>query len=369
MPTVSVSPFGPKPQFVDAAGNPLVGGKMFFYMAGSTSTKQNTYTDSTGTVANANPIILNALGEPPTELWFTQGQLYKVVLAPATDTDPPSNPIWSIDNLQGASGPSSVSSLTTPAGRVLGYIGTNNSSSPLTQYDMSAVSVTTRNSLGQSYTFSNTGVITNNLSTAGPIINGRDQTAAFPINSWVYLYFISNGTNIATISSLTAPPNAPALPTGYTTWAFAGAYFWNSSSNLLRTRSRGSYISYDQQQIVLNAGGATTETSVTVTNQVPSPTVSGRFDIQFSASATTNVNGTGLVTFITRILSGSDFSANNVYVAAASSLSFTSGKICNFPNVSQTFLYLNQNIASPANVATVSATIYVSGYGVFNGDC
>lgn len=101
MPTVNVSPFGPKPQFVDAAGNPDLSYKLFFYVAGSTSTKQNTYTNSTGTVANTNPIILNALGQTPNELWFSEGLLYKVVLAPSTDTDPPTNPVWTIDNLQG----------------------------------------------------------------------------------------------------------------------------------------------------------------------------------------------------------------------------------------------------------------------------
>lgn len=101
MPTVNVSPFGPKPQFFDAAGNPDLGYKLFFYVAGSTSTKQNTYTNSTGSVANSNPIILNALGQTPNELWFTEGQLYKAVLAPSTDTDPPTNPVWTIDNLQG----------------------------------------------------------------------------------------------------------------------------------------------------------------------------------------------------------------------------------------------------------------------------
>src|SRR6185436_10593119 len=93
------SAFGPKPQFVDSAGNPAVGNKLFFYVAGSTSTKQNTFTDSTGSVANANPVVLNALGEPTTEIWWTQGLSYKIVYAPSTDTDPPTSPIWTIDNL------------------------------------------------------------------------------------------------------------------------------------------------------------------------------------------------------------------------------------------------------------------------------
>lgn len=101
MPIVNPSAFGPKPFFVDASGNPTVGYKMFMYAAGSTSTKQNSYTNSTGSVANINPIILNALGQTPNELWWDASLLYKVVLAPSTDTDPPTNPVWTVDNLQG----------------------------------------------------------------------------------------------------------------------------------------------------------------------------------------------------------------------------------------------------------------------------
>ena len=101
MPTVNCSPFGPKPQIELAAGTPAVGYKLFFYVAGSVNTKQTTYTDSTGTVANTNPVVLNSLGQPTTELWFASGLSYKCVLAPSTDTDPPTSPVWSVDNLQG----------------------------------------------------------------------------------------------------------------------------------------------------------------------------------------------------------------------------------------------------------------------------
>lgn len=99
---VNPSPFGPKPQFEISSGVPAIGNKLFFYVAGSVGTKQNTYTSSTGLVANTNPVILDALGMPTNcELWFTAGQTYKVVYAPSTDTDPPTSPIWTIDNLLG----------------------------------------------------------------------------------------------------------------------------------------------------------------------------------------------------------------------------------------------------------------------------
>lgn len=99
--TVLVSPFGPKPQFLLADGTPAVGNQLFFYVAGSVNTKQDTFTDYTGGSANSNPIVLNALGEPDDEIWFTAGELYKVVYAPSTDTDPPTSPIWTIDYLAG----------------------------------------------------------------------------------------------------------------------------------------------------------------------------------------------------------------------------------------------------------------------------
>lgn len=97
---VNLSPLGPLPQFEDSTGAPMSGGLLFFYAAGS-STKQNTYTDSTGTVANPNPIQLDAYGSPPNGIWLTAGSAYKIVLAPATDTDPPSSPIYTRDNIYG----------------------------------------------------------------------------------------------------------------------------------------------------------------------------------------------------------------------------------------------------------------------------
>lgn len=99
---VNVSPFGPKPTFVDPVSGVIANGyKVFFYVAGSVGTKQNSFTDSTGLVANTNPIILNAAGEPATQIWFTAGQLYKVVIASPTDTDPPTNGTILGDNLSG----------------------------------------------------------------------------------------------------------------------------------------------------------------------------------------------------------------------------------------------------------------------------
>lgn len=97
--TVNLAP-PPKLRFFDANGNALVGGLVFTYMAGTT-TKQVTYTDSTGGTPNPNPIVLDARGEA--SIWFDQNLAYKVVLSPAGDTDPPTAPIWTQDNIPPAS--------------------------------------------------------------------------------------------------------------------------------------------------------------------------------------------------------------------------------------------------------------------------
>lgn len=97
--SVNIAPDA-RQQFEDANGLPYIGGKLFTYVAGST-TKLATFTDSTGGASNTNPIILNSAGRTPYGLWLTNGVSYKFVLALSTDTDPPTSPIWTEDNITG----------------------------------------------------------------------------------------------------------------------------------------------------------------------------------------------------------------------------------------------------------------------------
>ena len=75
-------------------GNRLAGAQLFFYATG-TSTKQNTYSDKALTIPNTNPVVLDSSGRAGAI--FLQNLAYKVVFAPATDTDPPASPIWTQD--------------------------------------------------------------------------------------------------------------------------------------------------------------------------------------------------------------------------------------------------------------------------------
>jgi hypothetical protein len=93
-----LSPIGNNAQFIN--GIPAAGAKLFTYAAGS-STKQTTYTDEAGTIPQTNPIILDARGEPAQPIWLTEGLSYKFVFAASTDSDPPTSPIWDVDDVTG----------------------------------------------------------------------------------------------------------------------------------------------------------------------------------------------------------------------------------------------------------------------------
>jgi hypothetical protein len=89
-----LSPIGNNQQ-CDANGNPLVGGKIYTYLAGS-STTSPTYTDITSGTQQANPIILNSLGLPTSPIWMAANVPLKFVIKDFADVL-----IRTIDNISG----------------------------------------------------------------------------------------------------------------------------------------------------------------------------------------------------------------------------------------------------------------------------
>ena len=73
-------------QFFTNTGAVLTGGKLYTYLAGTT-TPAATYTTSAGNVARTNPIILDSAGRIPDggETWVTNGVSYKFVLKDSND--------------------------------------------------------------------------------------------------------------------------------------------------------------------------------------------------------------------------------------------------------------------------------------------
>ena len=124
-------------QFLDNNGLVLSGGKIYTYSAGTT-TPLETYTTNLGTVAQANPIILNASGRVPTgEIWLTTGYGYKFVVedsnsvligtydnVPSSAQPPITNDASSISYEQGA--PTTAGSFVIGNTYLISSIGTTN---------------------------------------------------------------------------------------------------------------------------------------------------------------------------------------------------------------------------------------------------
>lgn len=143
--SINLSAFaGAGAQFSDANGAPLTGGLIYTYLAG-TSTPATTYTTRDGATNNTNPIVLDAAGRTPAEVWLDGGVLYKFVLKSSTyvqigtyDSIPAINDTTSISNLITVAGTNALTGLATPAlggyaaGAQFSFIAQNNNTAAVT---------------------------------------------------------------------------------------------------------------------------------------------------------------------------------------------------------------------------------------------
>lgn len=197
-----------------------------------------------------------------------------------------------------------------------------------------------------------------NGSQSGSQANGRDQAGNFSANTFVHLYAIGGNANTpALLLSNTAPPTGPTLPGTYSAWTFLGTFRLGGTALFTAQRLRGSKIYYDAQQTTpLVAGTATTETSESISSQVPAIALRATLNL-FGAAAP----GSGIDVWASiRISSGNEF-FRFAFREVVSVVSELSAQI-DIPNVGQAFLYLwNTGTGSPA------LTAWVGGYEVPNG--
>lgn len=175
-----------------------------------------------------------------------------------------------------------ANSASTQDSSVKRLVAANNSGAPNTSMDLAAQSVTLKgSSTVPSVTRFAVASITNNIGTAGPVANGRDQAGAFGATAEVHFYFIWNGTALATTSSLAAPPVGPTLPTGYTHWAYAMSVKL-TGTNLPQVRAFGHRVSYVTVQSI---GTPNLSTSFTYGQFVPTVAESFSWTGAFSLNA------------------------------------------------------------------------------------
>lgn len=107
MTTKYQSPIGHGMQFFDANGDPLSGGKLYTYQAGTTTAKA-TYKDNAGAASHTNPVVLGADGfVPGGALWLDTDVAYKFTLKSADDAIT----YFTVDNVAGLADKAYVDSL------------------------------------------------------------------------------------------------------------------------------------------------------------------------------------------------------------------------------------------------------------------
>ena len=117
MASVLLSPVGNGQQFFDNNGVPLAGGLLYTYQAGS-STLLTTYTTVNGTIANTNPIVLDAYGRTPSEIWMQTGYSYKFIIKTSSAVT-----LQTLDNLYPILQNAPASAPTLPTGAILLWSG------------------------------------------------------------------------------------------------------------------------------------------------------------------------------------------------------------------------------------------------------
>lgn len=245
--------------------------------------------------------------------------------------------------------------------RVLGANGKNNTVTPSSQYDLSALQVILFNpSNSGSVVRANPVTVTNNI-LAGPAANGRDQAGAFPSSSWIHLYWIWNGTTLASLSSADPPSVGPVLPSGYTHWAYAVALYLGPSALFENmTVLRGAWVCYvNAVNLVISVAMQTAEQTLPTTTQVPPNALELQLSV-WGYNAATGVTANTI--FRLRYVSGNNFQSMQQVAGAVNS--FTPfGFSVRMPATGDVyFLY-----ESAANFSAGQTVIDVVGYKIPNG--
>jgi len=180
----------PKQQIFGSDGEPLVGGKIYTYLAG-TSTPATTYTDYSAGTANTNPIILDSLGQA--NIWLLSTVSYKFIVRTATDVL-----LYTVDNI---TTPLDLSALAAPP-----PIG-NTTPNTGAFTTLSASGAVTLTGLGAMKL--NAGTTAQRPSPSNGMIRYNTTTAAMEgyINSaWTSLVSGTAVTSVATGTGLTGGP-------------------------------------------------------------------------------------------------------------------------------------------------------------------
>jgi len=188
-------------QFFSNTGQPLAGGLIYTYAAGTTAPAA-TYTSSAGNIANTNPIVLDAYGRVPNEIWLAVGSAYKFVLQDSAYVQ-----IGTWDNISGTVGSQNI---------VTSFNGGSTGLTPSTA-SIGAIS------LGGTLNVANGGTGLNSVGTSGQFLTSNGTGFVFTnapaynaVGSYAFAY---SATSYAANTSVAGSGFTPVL-TG--TWQTMG---------------------------------------------------------------------------------------------------------------------------------------------------
>lgn len=170
-------------RFYDNNNNPLAGGFLYTYAAGTT-TPAPTYTDATAVTQNSNPIILNARGEA--SVWMPATQAYKMILEDAFG-----NLIWTVDQI--------IAPAPVAVGNMTDELGSDGHPGFKTGTDFTP-GVTTSLTLSQNYgTASNLWVAFDAAEQGADTLSlsGTTLTFSAPIPAGITKVFVKGGTALS----------------------------------------------------------------------------------------------------------------------------------------------------------------------------
>ena len=259
-------------QFFTSNGTPLVGGLIYTYAAGTT-TPQATYTSSAGTIAQANPIVLDSAGRVSAgEVWLSAGVSYKFAVKDSTGIT-----IGTYDNILGANDFSGF------------YASTGSSLIGFLPYGTGAVATNVQAKLRQTVSVADFGAVGDGVTDDYAAFTAA--IAALPAKGGT-IYIPTTSTNIYRISqtlSIRKPTHmygdvmAANNTTGTTLYFDAnvsgivfGAYNTSLYTTITPDGALGSQYSVLENLLILSAGGVTNVDGVVLRVQMTCRNVAAR---------------------------------------------------------------------------------------------
>lgn len=369
MPSVSISPVFNGAQFFDNLGQPLNGGKLFQYEAGSFSVQRTSYADDTGTTPNSNPIVLNSSGRMTTDIWLEDGYAYNLVLTMPDGTtvlESVDDIIGVVPSTTGGGGPTVIWTPLVEAPTFVSpteFIVTGNYTTEFAVNNRVRVTYA-----GPTYLYATVSAVqTAGGNTQVTLVNDNSpQTALMTGVSWSALVAIGRTVDAGAVAY-----NSPGT---YTSSNTVGYQVKTANTNIATLQGHVA-----ANSLVWTTAGSTNAYTVTVSPPVTSYSDDQIYTLKFHAAntstATLNINSVGTATITTYDNTGAEYTpritAGQVGTVAYNGSKFvliTKNELPDQAGHTGTVLTTNGSVTSWGSLGTPPTVVGTDGYTILPGN-